>query len=373
MALGDLVAVPLTNPESVPGLMRTAAMFARADEGVVVPVTVVPVAAAPEERDAAERLIAAAEAELAALGVSGRGRVCSFDEVAVGVLSVLDDLAATLVVIGWRGASSRHNVFGELIDTIVGHSAAPLAVIRFAGQLFTRVVVPVSDEHLLPGGHRGVDLAAELARRCQESAGAPVWILRTGELREELPETLLALSDRVHHDPRSVIDAIGDIAASDDLILTPVAPTASGLRMATTHIAWAAPETPLLVAVDVGPAPGESLVSAVDEAGVTPQAPGAAAATHHHRVRVTVHGPGTDAAPIAADELRALLAVLGEVAAITEWSDPERGPSLQAHVVLATADRHEALSEVMTALHQAPRLSGAEIRYDVVEASAEPD
>jgi acyl-CoA synthetase (AMP-forming)/AMP-acid ligase II len=209
-----------------------------------------PPAAPADERAHAWQAIAEAERLGREHGVRVTGQVLEGHEVADAVLDAIRRRRREPGRHGLAGRSSTSNVFGALIDTIVGRSSVPLAVVRL-GTPFRRVLLPVSADHLLPGGDR-----ACASRSGWRAAGAeapePTTVLRTGPREVELPAQIAELGERVHHDPRRTDQAVGAFARADDLVVAAVAPTVSGLRAATTHLAWAAPDATLLVAVDVG-------------------------------------------------------------------------------------------------------------------------
>jgi len=361
VGIGDAVLVPLINPASALGLVRLGALLAKSDGGRVVPVTVVASGSDVAALDAARELILKAEAVSHAFGVPAHGVVAIDDSVATGVLDAAEEQEATLALIGWRGLSTNQNVFGELIDSIVGRSAIPLAIVRQNDRPIRRLLLPVSDDHLLPSGNRGVELAADLVTRLHDGTQAPVMVLRTGEARRALPDSVLRLSDRVHHDTRRVDTAISAAATQDDCIVVPVAPIISGLRTATTHVAWAAPDATIMVAVDVGPPPKKSLVTAVRRAGQprpTTEPEVVAEQVTVHPIAVTVCFP--EASDVGLDVLTDLLSRLGVV------NDSfERNGELVVMVAVAAVDSHTALSTVMIALHESPLVQGAEIRYEL--------
>ncbi|CAN5168394.1 hypothetical protein BH20ACT8_BH20ACT8_20920 [soil metagenome] len=361
MGLGSSIVVPVVNPQSAGPLMRFAAVLAAADAGIVVPVTVVRPDARQRAVADAHALVQQAEVQVAQAGGTARGVVTVAEVTAEGVLEAVDDREATLVVMGWRGVSSTHNVFGELIDSIVGRSSVPLAVIRLGQMVPARILFPVSTEHLLPAGARGMQLAGELVTRYQSSRSLPVVVLRAGSAHESLPAEVSALGDRVHHDTRRVDLAVGAVSRPDDLIVTPVAPTTSGLRAATTHLAWAAPEASLVVAVDVGPRSGD-LAEAVDRAAEPPPPPAAQTPAAHHLIRVTVWPLGAE--PVDGERLGVLLGDVGSVRGTEEATEDGRA-CVRGAVDVPAGDTNAALAVVMDRLHEARALRGAEIRYDV--------
>jgi hypothetical protein len=361
--LGAVVVVPVVSPGSAAELARLAARIAVVDGGRVVAVSVVPDrwGASAEAREVVEVAAAAARAE----GVEAEGVVREGEEVADAVLACMAELHATLAVMGWQGASTTRNVFGELIDSIVGRSTIPLAVVRAHAVPIRRIVLPISEDHLLPGGARGIRLAAELARRLQPAGAEPVTVLRTGAEVGLLPAEVRALGDRVHHDRRRVDQAVGAAAGAGDLIVAPVAPTGSGLRTATTHMAWAAPEAWLLVAIDVGPAPppDEEIAAAVADAGLMP-APELTDETDEEQVVQTSarlpEGTGVQG-------LVAALRLVGIVGRLEDLGRDEEGRRCwQVAVTVTAPSANIAVGAVLAAVHGAPDLEGAEIAYDVV-------
>lgn len=241
--LGRAIVLPVRNPASTAGLVRLAARVAARESGTVVPVRVVAPSAGRAERAEAHEMVVAAEQQAQAAGVAARGIVCTHTSVASGVLEAAVERQASLVVMGWRGDSTVHNVFGEIIDSIVGRSCIPLAVARLPDGPYGRVLQAVSDDHLLPAGERGLRLAATLADTLADDG---VIVLRAGDGWRTLPACLDGRP--VYTDPRRIDLAVGTAVSAGDLVVTSVAPTTSGLRAATTHIAWAAPEAGLLVA-----------------------------------------------------------------------------------------------------------------------------
>ncbi|MEX0659509.1 MAG: universal stress protein [Egibacteraceae bacterium] len=363
MAFGSTILVPVTHPKSAVTLLRLAASLVDPD-GLVVPVTVLAPDARASARKAAHDLVVNAEATAREAGVEARGMVDIDASVANGVLDTARECGATLVLIGWQGRSSHQNVFGSLIDSIAGRSAVPLAVARLGEKAFTGLLLPVSDDHLASTAAGGVRLAAGLTRRLHEVTGVPVRVLRSGAGIPELPPEMTALSDRVHHDPRRLDLAVGAAARADDLVVVPVAATVSGLRTATTHVAWAAPDASLLIAVDVGPVPTENLATAVSSAGSPSPAEEPIGISTTHRVRVTA----CLTADIDRSEvLAAALWAVGDVTLLEPWHDERGRMCVEADVATQATDTNSALGTVMEALHHAPGFDGAEISYTPVD------
>ena len=363
MTLGRTIVIPIANPASVRPLLACAARLAERDEGTLVPLTVIRPDAPADERAHAWQGLADAEDTARQFGVAAQAMVVEAANVADGVLEAIDGCDATLVVMGWRGRSSTSNVFGALIDTVVGRSSVPLAVVRLGTTAYRRVLLPISADHLLPGGDRGLCLAAQLAERLAERAPEATTVLRTGRREMELPEDVRRLGDRVHHDPRRTDQAVAAFARPEDLVVAAVAPTVSGLRSATTHLAWAAPDATLLVAVDVGPTREEGLADAVEAAAEPAPTPPTADA-RAVRIVVTVRLPEEDS-PTTEDLDRVLqeAGTTGQV--MTWWPAGDPRPHVRATVTVGAPSINAAISAVMVAMHDAPAFQGAEITYDV--------
>ena len=356
------ILVPVANPASAPPLLRYAADLAGSG-GTVDLLTVVGPDASAETHAHAWQGLTAAEELAAGLGVEVRGQVRTAEGPGTGVLEAIADRDPWLVLMGWRGTTSASDVFGRLIDHVVGRSSVPLAVIRLGLEPVDRIVVPISAEHLLPGGSGSLTLAADLTSRIRSSTSHPTTVLRVGSREHDLPAAIQRLGDRVHHDPRRIHRAVEAFAHPADLIIAPVAPTASGLRAATTHLAWAAPHATLLVAVDVGPVPQESLVDAVLDAGSPPptrQVP----PRREQRIVVTIRLP--DGQALEAEAVEDILRDVGMVELVMSWWPAEDDRAhVGATVTVTSEGPNRALASVMTAMHDAPLLAGAEISYEL--------
>lgn len=373
--LGRVVVVPVVNPASVRPLLRLAAAIAASDQGRVVPLTVVGAGADADVRAHAWAGVADAEATARELGVAATGVVVEAADVVAGTLLAVREHGATLVLAGWRGRSSTTNVFGRLIDAVVGRSSVPVAVVRLGAVPARRVLLPVHADHLLPGGARGLALAVELARRLGAAVAEPTTVVRTGSADAPLPAAVAGLSDRVHHDPRRTDRAVAALAGPADAVVAAVAPTVSGLRAATTHLAWAAPDATLLVAVDVGPVREDGLEEATSGAG-TPAPAKRAGPVRQVRVVVTARLPEAvdeDAAPTPDDLARVLREVGATDHVMAWWPAGDTRPHVRATVTVSATSVNAAVSAVMVAVHEAHAFRGAEITYDVDRGAPRED
>jgi nucleotide-binding universal stress UspA family protein len=367
-SLGRCILVPVANPASVRPLMQLAADLVDADGQIRLLTVLRPDAPAEAHADAWQGM-AVAETVAGQLGVTARGEVRTEPGLGDAVLDTLRDRDASLVLMGWRGASSTTDVFGRLIDHIVGRSSVPLAIVRAGAQDYDRVLLPISADHLLPGGSSGLQLAADLAGRLRRGTTRPLTVLRTGPLGQELPEAIVALGDRVHHDPRRTHQAVAAFADATDLIVAPVAPTVSGLRAATTHLAWASPDATLLVAIDVGPTAESPLATALAATGrpaPDPRRP----SRSDIRLVVTVRLP--EGGAVSPDQVERVLARSGTTEHLMAWwPTDERRAHVRATVQLGAPDADQAITRVRKAVQDAAELAGAEISYAVEEEPGE--
>lgn len=363
--LGRRVLVPVANPASAGPFLELAARIARADGGRVELVSVLPPGASDDERRATLAALADGEAVAAGLGVAVRARAIADEDVARAVLADVERLDASLVLMGWRGTSSTSDVFGRLIDRIVGRSHVPLAIARLGVGRHRRVVLPVSADHLLPGGSGGLCLAARLADRLRADTMEPTTLLRTGPRGEQLPAEVAALGDRIHHDPRRTDRAVAAFARADDLVVAAVAPTVSGLRAATTHLAWAAPESTLLVAIDVGPRAETGLDRAVGSVTVRPERL-EASPEEQRAVRVIVTARLPEDGRVTLDALERVLRPIGTVEQpMTWWPVDDARAHVRATVSVHARTIDAAIGRVMAAVRDSDALAGAEISYDL--------
>lgn len=365
-AVGARILVPVARPASLESLLPVAAAMAAADDGHVVPVTVVATRAPADQVRAAADLAFEAERRLRAEGVSASGVVAEARTVAAGVRSLVASERATLVVMGWRGTGQASQAFDATVDDVVGRSSVPLLVVRPTDQPPRRVVLPMTAGHVLPHGRGGLRLATTLARRLAEARGTGVSLLWAGDDHPDVPDEVLELSDRLHHDPRRLDLAVGAMAQPGDVVVAAVAPTAEGLREITTHVTAATPDATLVVAIDPGPRRTRGLGAAV--ADPRPVLLDDVLEPVEHRVTVTIDPP--DGASVPRRRIVRALAHLGTVSDVdVQWRASTRAQRLRVEVRLPARGTAEALGEVMSALHEAPAVTGASLHYDVDRVS----
>jgi hypothetical protein len=128
-----------------------------------------------------------------------------------------------------------------------------MAVARLAGMRYDRIVLSIFTGNMPVARRPGVQLAAEIARRVAAGTGVRLEVLTD---RDDdfsvIAELVGGPVAGVHRDQRRQHVAIGEHARAEDLLVVSVSPTETGLRSAATRIAWAAPESSIIVALDAG-------------------------------------------------------------------------------------------------------------------------
>lgn len=341
MALGDVVLVPVTNPASAAALSRFAAWIAAPDGGRVVALSIVGLDADDARREEAGRVVAVAESAAHAAGAEATGEVVADRSVIAAVEAAVKRTGATFVVVGWRGSDSPFRLFGDVVDTIVGRSTVPLAVVRGQAQPTQRIVLPISDEHLMPGGAGGLDLAGQISRRVRDGLHRPLVVLQSGPTGAPLPREITEPADSHLHDPRAMSTAVAEIARPGDLIVAPIAPTATGLRRATTHLLSAAPEAAVAVAVDIGP-----------RGTVHPSGSLSAMESSEYEVSVRVGAPAHAVDPISVGRA---LSSIGHVGEVDAWRDDRQRSWVQTTVQVTAPCSSTAVTTVVDTVENLAR------------------
>lgn len=363
-SIGARIVVPIARPASLVSLLPVAEAMAVHDGGHVVPVTVVPPGTSSRDRAAAVELAVQAERELRRAGVSASGVVAEALSVPAGVRSVVTSEKATLVIMGWRGLTDASRAFDATVDDVVGRSSVPLLVVRPADLPPARVVVPLTAAHVGPHGHGGLVLATTLAHRLSSLRSIGVSVLWAGDDTPEVPDHVRQLTDRLHHDPRRLDAAVGAMAQPGDVVVAAVAPTTAGLREITTHVTAATPDATLVVAIDPGPRRTRGLGAAVADAVRQVETISDPA---DHVVTVRIDPPA--GATVPRRRLVRALTHLGTVSDVdVHWRAATGAQRLRVQVRVAATSTTAALGEVMSALHEASAVAGADLHYDVERA-----
>jgi hypothetical protein len=362
MPLGSVVVVPFARPASIPPLIGVAATIAAADDGHVVPVIAVPRNAPDEERAAAAAHVVEAERLARRHGVAAAGLVVETDDVPGGIRSLVDAQHGSLVVMGWRGPATGDNVFGRLVDELIGRTSVPLALLRAGPVTPDGVVLAIGSDHLAAGGRGGVALATQLARALSATSQRPVTLVEAGTDTATVPDDTRRTADRLHVDPRPLRDAVAAASHRGDIVVTPVAPTLRGLREAAINLAWAAPQAALLVALDAGAPADRGLATAVTSRPTQVEDPDVPIPV---RVEVSVVAPPRQR--IRARVLHRALRLLGDVDEVDVWWEAARDRQhLRTAVRLHALGVNTAVGAVMIACHETDELAGCDLKYDVL-------
>jgi Kef-type K+ transport system membrane component KefB len=165
------VLVPLSNPATAPALMDLALLLREphTDQPLYV-LTVV-----PETGGAAEEYVATAEGMLSKAVTYAAGAAVAVQAVtrvdqnfARGILRGMVETRTSLAVLGWDGRTSRHWVFGSVLDSLLDQSTQQIVVAKLGHPLaITRrlvVLIPGGANHA-PGFFSAVELVKRLAGR----------------------------------------------------------------------------------------------------------------------------------------------------------------------------------------------------------------
>jgi Kef-type K+ transport system membrane component KefB/mannitol/fructose-specific phosphotransferase system IIA component (Ntr-type) len=193
------VLVPLSNPVTAPALMDLALLVreARTDQPVYV-LTVVPETGgvAEEYVASAERMLSKAVTYAAGAGVGVQAITRVDENFARGILRGMLETRTSVVVIGWDGRTSRHWVFGSVLDRLLEQSTQQIVVAKLGHPLATTrrlvVMIPRGADHA-DGFYPAVELVKRLARRLDASlhllsVGTAVepYLTRIGQLKPEV-------------------------------------------------------------------------------------------------------------------------------------------------------------------------------------------
>jgi Kef-type K+ transport system membrane component KefB len=173
------VLVPLSNPVTAPALMNLALLVREpgANQPIYV-LTVVPEegGAADEYVANAERMLSKAVAYAAGAGVNVQTVTRVDQNFARGILRGMLETRTTMALIGWDGRTSRHWVFGSVLDRLLEQSTQQIVVAKLGHPLATTrrlvVMIPRGADHA-----GGFDGAAELVKRIAGRLDATLYLL----------------------------------------------------------------------------------------------------------------------------------------------------------------------------------------------------
>lgn len=250
-AIGATVVVPVARPESARSLVRVAAAMARPDSGRVVPVTVASPESSEDELEELARIVREAESMALSHGVEAEGVTRIDQSPAAGVHHVVVERRASLLVVGWKGESSRREaLFGGILDQIVSQADVPTLIARIEDRPVERMIVVVPASVTMPAGRGSYVLAVETARRMRVDRPIPIVVISQRDDAEVAAHTESVLNGTYRHDRRPVVQSLRDELRPDDLIVLPVQPGRQRVPVVGVRVARAIPDNPLLIAVD---------------------------------------------------------------------------------------------------------------------------
>lgn len=266
--LGESVLVPMANPDSAPRLVQVASAFARADGGLVVPAMIVRPEADRAEReelrDLEARMVRAAQSS----GAEARSVMRIDAGPAAGIAHIVVEQDASLLLLGWTGATSRHSaVFGGVIDAVLSRTSVPTLLLFGDQHPIERILLIIDDIVTTPAGLPNLDLALTAARVLARLEGVPIEVITNQPAGLEGPEPTDALNATIRHDERRGAAVVGAHATARDLIILPTIGDNARLRELVTPVAASAP-------------PGASLLVALDTTLRSGRAPSAAPPGH---------------------------------------------------------------------------------------------
>ncbi len=175
--LGETILVPIAS-DAIEPRGTLAALIARSDKGVVVPVALVPEPGEPAARALGQERLEQIDAIVGRLGVETESRIRVCESVAAGALRSAMEHDATCVMVTWAGlAQARSALFGGASEGLLAETRAPTLVVSGGAEPPARVVLALSREDVLPIGHTETLLAVRTARLIAAGLGVEPRIL----------------------------------------------------------------------------------------------------------------------------------------------------------------------------------------------------
>jgi Kef-type K+ transport system membrane component KefB len=249
--VGAAVVVPVARPESTRALVKLAAAMARPDSGCVVPITV---ATGPVDQETLQRVTDAKdEATSMALshGVEASGVVRIDATPDVGISHTVIEQRASLMVVGWKGATTRRSaLFGDILDSIVAHVDVPTIIGRLDDEPFERIVLAIPTATLAPAARGAATLAVEAVRRLRIENPVPVLALAE-QHHEQLAESARTVLDADYEAlAEPMPEALQRLTRPGDLVVLPVTRSIGRVPVLGARIAQSLPAIPLLIVMD---------------------------------------------------------------------------------------------------------------------------
>ncbi len=164
------VVVPVYNPLTVRYLTEMAALLARHESGIIVPLTIAKAYVRMDEPQVERALRSSRRLLYRALKVSqkfqveARPKIRIDDEVSEGICRTAREENASLIVMGWSEIGGlRARLFGNAIDNVFWSAHCPVAVVRLLEEPINIRSVLVPLKHITEKTAREVELALMLA------------------------------------------------------------------------------------------------------------------------------------------------------------------------------------------------------------------
>lgn len=242
--LGEVVVAPVANPGNAPALLRFASAFARADGGLVVPLTV---ATAGDGTQRLAELRVLDDTILRAAQATGAEadsvlRIDSSPQ--AGIVHTLLERQASLLVLGWKGRSGRPDaLFGGIIDDVLGASPVPTLVVRDGARRPGRVLVVIDASVTRPAGLPALRLALRTAAIAARESGIDVAVYSNREdaTVSQITHEILG-SVTMQHEPRRRSALVEELARPDDLVVLPTMGDRPHVRALARRVLTTLPE-----------------------------------------------------------------------------------------------------------------------------------
>lgn len=270
--LGQVVVTPVANPEHAPALLRFASAFARADGGLVIPLTVATAGVAPERLSELRAFDDTVLRYAQATGAEADSVLRIDSSPQAGILHTLVERQASLLVLGWKGRSGHPDaLFGGIIDDVLGASPVPTLVLRDVTARTRRVLLVIDASVTRPAGLPALRLALRTAAITTRNASVELLIVTN---RDDPDVTRLVHehlgTTTIRHDPRRRSVLVADLGRDDDLIILPAMGDRAHVRSLARRVIPALPEgAGLALTFDTSPANPAGQTRAVGEPTLT--------------------------------------------------------------------------------------------------------
>jgi len=258
--LGETVLVPIADDGGMEARARIAALLARADTGVVIPVAMAAENAGLEAMEGARQCLVRAKAVIAASGVESAGGVRMTESAAAGTLRAAAEHDASCVVASWAGAARFRSMMirGDHAG-LMAESQVPILVVSPGSAEPKSAVLALSREDLLPERRRETALAVRAARLLSAGLDSEMRVIAPDP---DAARPLLVDAERVPTSgySGSLATAIRESAGSSDVVVFPALVTRNALGgVAGAVAAW--PDGPTVVLVGAPGGQGRSVPS----------------------------------------------------------------------------------------------------------------